>query len=237
MTNDDSLCAAPAGASDAIMCGQSTFMLEMLETAACLSAATPASLIVLDELGRGTSTHDGYALAYAVIKHLTSAPATLLAQPAPGKKQHLDPHNTQMQADLCPPSTSGATSNSSSSRVCDHPGTSALQPQPSHQQQQRQVPRVLFATHYHMLTQEPDLQGRIQSCHMSSQWDQASKQLVHCYSLKPGAAPTGSCGIDVAALAGLPSSLLVRAAAVAASMQQRCERTAQQTALVKKSTV
>jgi DNA mismatch repair protein MutS len=87
----------------------------------------------------------------------------------------------------------------------------------------RQRPRVLFATHYHMLTREPDLQGAVVSCHMFTRWDQGSQQLVHCYKLRPGSAPTGSCGIEVAALAGLPASVVQRAAAVAAVMQQHCE--------------
>ena len=58
------------GLQDDLTTGQSTFMVEMLETAAILNQATPRSLVILDEIGRGTSTYDGLAIARSVIEHL-----------------------------------------------------------------------------------------------------------------------------------------------------------------------
>ena len=58
------------GAADDLARGRSTFMVEMVETAAILNQAGPRSLVILDEIGRGTATFDGLSIAWAAVEHL-----------------------------------------------------------------------------------------------------------------------------------------------------------------------
>ncbi len=79
------------GATDYLSRGQSTFMVEMTETANILNNATPKSLVILDEIGRGTSTYDGLSIAWAVCEHL-------LFKDGPGIKTMFATHYHELTA-------------------------------------------------------------------------------------------------------------------------------------------
>lgn len=134
------------GAQDEIHAGQSTFMIEMTETANILHNATTKSLLILDEIGRGTSTYDGLSIAWAVLEYI---------------------HN--------------------------HPNLKA---------------RTLFATHYHELTQLPDIFPNMKNYNIAV--SESGSDVVFLHKIIEGGADK-SYGIHVARLAGIPSAVIQRA--------------------------
>lgn len=149
------------GATDRIMTGESTFLVECTETASVLQKATVDSLVLLDELGRGTSTFDGYAIAYAVFRHLV----------------------------------------------------------------ERVRCRQLFATHYHSLTKEFASHPHVSLQHMACMFKPRSdgngqKELTFLYRLTSGACPE-SYGLQVAAMAGIPKSIVEKASVAGQVMRAK----------------
>ncbi|MDO4219102.1 MAG: DNA mismatch repair protein MutS [Synergistaceae bacterium] len=133
------------GAHDELSRGQSTFMVEMVETANILRNATERSLVILDEVGRGTSTYDGMAIAWSVLEFLQGA--------------------------------------------------------------MQEKPRVLFATHYHELTDLAQVLPGI--INLSMAIEETNDGIVFLHRVVEGAA-NRSYGIEVARLAGVPSVVLKR---------------------------
>jgi DNA mismatch repair protein MutS len=142
------------GAADDLARGRSTFMVEMVETAAILNQAGERALVILDEIGRGTATFDGLSIAWASIEHLH-------------------------ESNRC---------------------------------------RALFATHYHELTA---LAAKLPRVHNATvrvkEWH---GDVVFLHEVIPGAADR-SYGIQVAKLAGLPSSVIERAKTVLATLESQ----------------
>ncbi len=139
------------GASDDLAAGRSTFMVEMSETADILANMSDRSLVVLDEIGRGTSTYDGISIAWAVAEALVKA------------------------------------------RV-----------------------RTLFATHYHELAALAEEHGAV--ANFSVAVKRYKGEIVFLYRVLAGAA-SGSYGIDVAKLAGLPPAVIARASLMLQELQ------------------
>jgi DNA mismatch repair protein MutS len=143
------------GAQDNLARGQSTFLVEMLETASILHNVTARSLVVLDEVGRGTSTFDGLAIAWAVVEELHDK--------APGAK-------------------------------------------------------VLFATHFHELTQLAGRLAGVRNFHVAvREWND---EIVFLHKVRPGSTDR-SYGIQVARLAGLPLSVVSRAKMLLAQLEEQ----------------
>ncbi|MEO8189946.1 MAG: DNA mismatch repair protein MutS, partial [Acidobacteriota bacterium] len=144
------------GASDHLSRGESTFMVEMLEAAAILRGATAKSLVILDEVGRGTSTFDGLSIAWAIVEHL---------------------HDVPERAGF-----------------------------------------VLFATHYHELTEIALVRPGIANATMAVR--EIDGKVVFLRKVIPGAADR-SYGIQVAELAGLPREVITRAREVLSNLEKQ----------------
>jgi len=142
------------GAGDDLAGGRSTFMVEMTETATILRNATADSLVLLDEIGRGTGTYDGLSLAWAAAVELAT---------------HCHAY-------------------------------------------------TLFATHYFELTGLPTHYVEIANMHMAVH--EHHSQVAFLYQLRPGPA-NRSYGLQVAALAGVPEPVLIRAREILAQLEQQ----------------
>jgi DNA mismatch repair protein MutS len=147
---------ARIGAQDEIHAGQSTFMVEMVETARLLTGSSNRSLLILDEIGRGTSTYDGLAIARAVIEYI---------------------HN--------------------------HPKLNC---------------RTLFATHYHELTELPNILPR--TANYSVAVTERGEDIVFLHKVVKGGADQ-SYGVHVAQLAGMPRPVIDRARELLAQLEQQ----------------
>lgn len=145
---------ARIGAQDEIHAGQSTFMVEMVETARLLTGSSPRSLVILDEIGRGTSTYDGLAIARSVIEYLHNNP--------------------------------------------------------------RLNCRTLFATHYHELTQLPNVLPRCENYSVSV--TERDDTIVFLHKVVKGGADR-SYGVHVAQLAGMPRPVVERAKELLISLE------------------
>ena len=145
---------ARIGAQDEIHAGQSTFMVEMVETARLLSGSSSRSLVILDEIGRGTSTYDGLAIARSVIEYIHNNP--------------------------------------------------------------RLNCRTLFATHYHELTELPNILPRAHNYSVAVA--ERGEDIVFLHRVVAGGADQ-SYGIHVAQLAGMPRPVVERARELLAQLE------------------
>ena len=168
------------GAQDNLARGQSTFLVEMVETATILNNVTPRSLVLLDEVGRGTSTFDGLAIAWAVVERLHES----LESRAPGLA----------------PARSGVPNVGSAGG-----------------------PKVLFATHFHELTQLADRLEGVRNFHVAvREWND---EIIFLHKVRAGSVDR-SYGIQVARLAGLPAPVIERAKALLTDLEAAGHRRA-----------
>ena len=197
------------GADDALHSGQSTFMVEMTETARILNHATGRSLVVLDEIGRGTSTLDGLSLAWAIAETLAGGDEAGVSRCRGDEVPARAGTAGEVGADL---GRDPATPGHPDTLTTRHLDTSA----PRHLETPAACPRCLFATHYHELTElQERLPGRVANLHVQvREW---GDQIVFLHRIVPGRTDQ-SYGIHVAKLAGLPGATVDRAREVLESL-------------------
>ena len=199
------------GASDDLSRGVSTFLAEMTETANILNNATTRSLVILDEIGRGTSTSDGVAIAWATVEYLHG-----------GHKQTIQNPETRNQKPECAESLDSGLSAPSPRPRDSAPSSSPPKTLDSglwtlDSGLSDAGPKTLFATHYHELTDITQLLPRC--ANFSFTVREQRGQVLFLRKLKPGPADK-SYGIAVARLAGLPSSVISRAKQVQADFEK-----------------
>ncbi|KAG5174932.1 muts protein 6 [Tribonema minus] len=177
------------GASDRILAGQSTFFVELSETAAILHHATPRSLVILDELGRGTSTFDGTAIAHAVV--------SLVILDELGRGTSTFDGTAIAHAVVSGTSAFDGTAMPWSGEAFLVNKARCLS---------------LFATHYHSLVEDWGTHPQVKNAHMGCIVDGEgeAQRVTFLYTLTDGACPK-SFGINVARLARLPHQVLVTA--------------------------
>ncbi len=181
------------GASDDLASGQSTFMVEMTEVANILRNATSKSLLILDEIGRGTSTFDGLSIAWAVIEHISN-PRILGAKTLFATHYH---ELTELEGKLAGVNNSTFDGLSIAWAVIEHISNPRIL-----------GAKTLFATHYHELTElEGKLAGVNNYCIAVKE---RGDDIVFLRKIVKGGADK-SYGIQVAKLAGVPDSVIERA--------------------------
>ncbi len=208
------------GADDALHAGQSTFMVEMIETANILHHATPRSLVVLDEVGRGTSTLDGLSLAWGIVEHLAGKSAEVPECLSAEVKKEQATSSSHSDASS---KSKAQTKQKNTVPVALPSGTSALR----HSGTSPTGPRTLFATHYHELTDLEDrLPGKVANLHVAvREWPAGGtggsgdghSEIVFLHRILPGRTDQ-SYGLHVARLAGIPKEVIARAREVLASL-------------------